>query len=122
MTTTPMWIRLLKSFTNNKVQEKNEPLAVFMNLERRKETFSEKEVWVYKEAVSISDELDFHKRADWLIHVWYKFRDLAVSEENEDKFWDHRELICSAFSSGTFTNLYDSLVNAVQWYNSIKQK
>ncbi len=71
------------------------------------------------------EKLRYHKSYDWLHPVWVKFRDLDIwklqSYQKLD-FWNLYQRIAYALLYKTVLDAFKILVEAIEWYNSIKGK
>ena len=65
----------------------------------------------------LSPYLAFHISLDALYPVWVKFRE---TKEAKSDVWV-RLSVMRAFDNGTIKNIFDQMVYAVKWYNSINK-
>jgi len=72
-------------------------------------------------------QLQFHASLDWLWPVWVKFREVQHQKDSQLESLGargarvHNEWIVHAFTKGTVTDIFNALVDAVKWYNSINK-
>lgn len=69
----------------------------------------------------ITEMLKYHSHWNWLMKVWIKFRELRFEGIHEQ--FEHSEFkqnISHKICYGTMDDAFQSIVSAIQWYNSIK--
>jgi len=68
-------------------------------------------------------QFKYHTDRSELHRVWEKFRELRFGDNAvlEIQFLTHYRQCIRAMSTGTLTDLYIALVNAVKWYNEVKK-
>lgn len=62
----------------------------------------------------------YHENYNDLHRVWEKFRELELPQYLP-KLNQLKDEIAIALVTGTLTDLYNALVNAVKWYNEVKK-
>lgn len=74
-----------------------------------------------KGTITYFDEMDYKNSWDWLMPVWYKFRDLKFESATDMR--KHRSF-CSEIAMGILSDgiseAFKELVKGITWYNSIK--
>ena len=69
------------------------------------------------------DEMKYHTSFEWLIPVWYKFKNLHfndVKHEFEHAEWKRNIdliLLCSETEKDALNDGFEKLVEAIKWYN-----
>lgn len=66
--------------------------------------------------------IPYHESYDWLMPVWVKFRELEFDNMGHKiNHAHHKQAITYKMAYGTLPELYEALVKAVEWVNSLKQ-
>jgi hypothetical protein len=75
----------------------------------------------YSLAVSKVNENNghYHLSFDWIIPVWYKFRDLQI---NDHQHWFFCEHVKEALCNKTLDDVYNVLGDALMWYKGLPQQ
>jgi hypothetical protein len=98
----------------------NEVLAKFENLPPQNEDGTgyvhEDEdglTWGYS-----AEELEYDKKFSWLMPVWYKFRDLDMTELNRDDYATYRGYwnnITLSLPLHSISKVFEKIVEAIKW-------
>jgi len=65
-----------------------------------------------------SSNLDFHKYWNWMMPVWYKFRDLKFDEETKNKLHtNYVARLAQDLAYGTLAEFHHNIQIAIKWYN-----
>ncbi len=67
--------------------------------------------------------LKYHSDWNWLRLAWQKFRDLKFTGIHEQfEHGEFKQNIAHVICYGTIESSFQSIVSAIQWYNSINNK
>lgn len=66
--------------------------------------------------------LRFHTHWNWLMEVWYKFRDLKMPHKLVGRHKEYKEYVSNSIINGTIETSYKKLAEAIEWYNEVKSK
>ncbi len=71
----------------------------------------------------LATKFKYHLSYEWLMPVWFKFRDLKNSEHNS---WRGHTDLCgiirAAMMNEDIIEAFNEIVRAILWYNAIKQE
>lgn len=71
-----------------------------------------------KSSVWDIDEMEYHTSWDWLMPVWYKFRDLKFTEETPQKLHNNYVArLAQDIAYGTIEEFFHNIQIAINWYN-----
>lgn len=59
----------------------------------------------------------YHTSFDWLMPVWFKFRDMEAPPEQWLKHEEWKEVIARAITFGDINLAHSRLVDGIAWYN-----
>jgi hypothetical protein len=71
-----------------------------------------------------ADTLEYSTSWDWLMPVWYKFRDLGIDNLTPDEYEMLRgywNIISLSIPLHPIASVFAKLVEAVKWYNTVKK-
>lgn len=61
----------------------------------------------------------YHLKWDWLMPVWYKFRDLQINDETKRKLHtNYVARLVQDLAYGTINEFHHNITIALTWYNS----
>jgi hypothetical protein len=68
--------------------------------------------------------LKYDHSYNWLMLAWHKFRDLKFEEDSkhEMEHYEFKQNITGKICYGAIESAFESLVSAIQWYNSINKQ
>ena len=69
------------------------------------------------------DDLEYHSSWDWIMPVWYKFRDLKFNEETASKLHlNYVARLAQGLAYGTIEEFFHNMQIAIKWHNKTKQQ
>ena len=102
------------------IDDSNELIAIFDGWELVEEDmvqkFKKNGFWLY------NSELRYHSKWDYLIPIWYKFRDLRIEDlkaEIEHSGFKLNISYCICYRD--IDSAFQAIVSGIQWYNSINK-
>ncbi len=104
--------------------EGNKLLAEFCGLETVDENWFKSDTKFMGFATHDITDLKFHSDWNWIHEAWDKFRDLAFEDKlsyNAEQLSYHQVTIASNIFENTPPETFQSLIEAVQWYNTTKE-
>lgn len=105
----------------------NEVIARFMG-GKPSEYHMPKGTYIFFDQLYHGQQLHAYKKMkystswDWLMPVWYKFRDLQFRTFGHNSDWiEHCGYISDAILNKGISETFSVLVEAIKWYNSLKK-
>ncbi len=104
--------------TQEEILQGNKLLATFMGVKIGEDLFS------YRIGVTQplhENNLNYHDSWGWLMPVWYKFRDLKVTDSiNQTTLQGIKYMFIQKMANASIIDAFEQLVYGVEWYNENK--
>ncbi len=107
------------------VSEMNKEFAVFMNIPKC-ERCEDCGAFQYSAGnIIYPTGMQYHKSYDWLMPVWFKFRDLKKDKEfvknNFIEFSCKKNIIADSILEKSISEAHKLLYEAITWYNQLNK-
>jgi hypothetical protein len=98
--------------------EMNELVSEFMGLKKEHgHMYPNNSGWC------VAAYLHYHSNWEWLIPVWYKFRDLRFDDaKSQFKHADFKLNISYCICYRDIQSAFQSIISGIQWYNQLNKK
>ncbi len=75
--------------------------------------------WMGDDANEYPDEIKYHKSWNWLMPVWYQFKDLKFEEETARKLHlNYVARLAQDLAYGTIEEFFHNIGIAIKWYDN----